>query len=141
MDRDRWDAPATEEEAHEAEALRQALERGELPAALLALKAAHDPPHLGPLANERLVFQATRFTPQARRGMFVVGAMALAAGMMLVLWPSHPEPGALVRSRSTQVLFDTPFAASGGQSERLDRIMAVRMSDFRDNRYAHWGVR
>ncbi|MEM1032578.1 MAG: hypothetical protein AAF928_13835 [Myxococcota bacterium] len=46
-------------------------------------------------------------------------------------------------SRSTVELFDPaePFAARGGESDRVERILASRASDLRRNRFAAWGVR
>lgn len=53
--------------------------------------------------------------------------------------PSAPK----IAARSTQEMFDaaTPFARSGGESDRVDRIAAARASDLRANRFAAWGVR
>lgn len=46
-------------------------------------------------------------------------------------------------SRSTSGLFDpaTPFSTRGGESERLERIVASRAADLRANRFASWGLR
>ncbi|MCU0681045.1 MAG: hypothetical protein MUF34_02070 [Polyangiaceae bacterium] len=89
------------------------------------------------------------------------GALAAAAAAVLVLStagkrsaPSlasqSPAPGAAVAvavvapelapSRSTQELFDEPFARSGGSSARIDRIAQARSRDLRQNRFRRWGV-
>lgn len=87
------------------------------------------------------------------------GALAAAAAAVLVLSTSgkrsapslasqSPAPGAAVAvaapalapSRSTQELFDEPFARSGGSSARIDRIAQARSRDLRQNRFRRWGV-
>ena len=76
----------------------------------------------------------------------VVGGLALAAGIALVVRtpPMGAAPAAvwiepLVRVRSTEPLFREPFARTGGESARIDRIAASRGGDLRDNRFAAWG--
>ena len=44
-------------------------------------------------------------------------------------------------SRSTQALFPERFAATGGETARIDRIAMARATDLRDNEFAKWGVR
>jgi hypothetical protein len=47
----------------------------------------------------------------------------------------------VIPARSTQALFDAPFARTGGESARIDRIAMARAQDYRDNQFAAWGVR
>jgi hypothetical protein len=69
-------------------------------------------------------------------------ALALAAGLVLVV-SRGPEvahrPSELAESRSLSPLF--AHEAGSGASERLDRIVAMRSRELRDNRFASWGVR
>ena len=44
-------------------------------------------------------------------------------------------------SRSTTALFPDGIPATGGTSERVDRIAFARAQDLRENRFARWGVR
>ncbi|HEY8078127.1 MAG TPA: hypothetical protein VIF62_28565 [Labilithrix sp.] len=67
-----------------------------------------------------------------------VGALALAAAFVLVI--RAPKEAQLAHARSTQPLFGEPFK-SGEASVRIDRIALARAGDFRDNRFAQWGVR
>jgi hypothetical protein len=76
-------------------------------------------------------------------GVSVSGAVALAAGVLL--WMTAPSDRSaavapLARARSTQSLFEEPFK-EGETSARIDKIVLARSSDFRDNRFARWGVR
>jgi hypothetical protein len=75
----------------------------------------------------------------------VAAALSLAAGAVLVFGGSHERPAdvaaSLTPTRSTQALFDEPFARTGGQSARIDRIASARAADLRENRFARWGVR
>jgi hypothetical protein len=156
-----WDelTPPTPEELEQARALREALESdGDHPDAELcrALRAAYDPAEIEPRAHEWIVKRAVLRTQPKRRAkivaLFATGtALALAAGVVLVLsggvW-SHDAgdhdtlaTASLVRSRSTQPLFDAPFARHGGNSERMDRIASARGKDFRTNRFARMGVK
>jgi hypothetical protein len=168
--RDRFDdpdAPPSEEERAAAEDLRAALE-GARPAnddAALAgaLRAAYAPKDLAPDAHRAIVARAIDGGARgagaagASRGRVVrvsfgAGAvLALAASVALALYrdPS-PAPtmsaGAvpgipLALSRSTQELFDAPFARAGGETSRIDRIAMARGADLRDNEFARWGVR
>lgn len=72
----------------------------------------------------------------------VTAGLALAASVFLVLTTGGPGGGEapLARVRSTQPLFSEPFKP-GETSARIDRIASARASDFRDNRFAKWGVK
>ena len=78
---------------------------------------------------------------RVRFGM-VAGVVALAASVFV--WMSAQSSGSaevpLARARSTQPLFGEPFK-SGDASARIDKIAIARASDYRDNRFAKWGVR
>jgi len=68
--------------------------------------------------------------------------LSLAAGALLLVRgvPERaPELAPLAESRSLSPLFARAPEASA--SERLDRIVAVRSRELRDNRFATWGVR
>jgi hypothetical protein len=180
------DAPPSEEEVREGEALRQALENPSLPspAAELARAAAlaHSPRPIDTTEHQAIVERALRGAPLGSSGgvsakrrssvvvrvSFGVGAaLALAASVALVVGTvgERNEPAAavsrvatpdetLIRSRSTQPLFDAPFEspevasaaltsrsrASSG-SARIDRIAMARAGDFRENRFSRWGAR
>jgi hypothetical protein len=164
------DAPPSEEEVAASDALRRALEDPSLPneAADLARAAslAHAPRPIDPEAHRRIVETAlARKAPRGGRVIrvsFAAGAaLALAASFALVSSlkdeKAAPESAVasapavpaipLVRSRSTQPLFEEPFAAPRGPgapssgSARIDRIAMARASDFRDNEYSRWGAR
>jgi hypothetical protein len=87
------------------------------------------------------------------RASFGAGALvALAAGVALVLRgplgsPEAAAPvgpaasAAFASSRSTQSLFPEPFASTGGETARVDRIAMARAADLRDNEFARWGIR
>ena len=49
----------------------------------------------------------------------------------------------LVHTRSTTELFDPleKFPATGGESERMQKIVSSRAADLRKNRFAQWGVK
>jgi hypothetical protein len=153
-------APATPQEKREAERLREALAgRGEHPDAHLAraLRAAWEPSELDAELGEKLVRRALerRRAPSGRVIYVAFGAaatLAVAAAVALVLSPEllggggtvAEAPAAisapLARSRTTQALFDAPFARHGGASERIDRIAESRARDYRSNLYARLGV-
>jgi hypothetical protein len=132
-----------------------------------ALRAAYDPRELDPARHETLLAKALgeRAAPvirlderrrvAARRALRwggATGVLAAAAAAALVLWPggrrepsldavaSVAPPPELAPSRSTQELFDEPFARSGGGSARIDRIAQARSRDLRQNRFRRWGV-
>jgi hypothetical protein len=157
------DAPPSEEELAEAKKLRDSLEN---PAAAhgdaelaRALSAAWSPRDLSPGEHRALLDRALAGHASRRRGGLVVyasfaaGALAaLAAGVALVLGGAHGSPSAsqtvatqtgtsLVSTRSTQALFREPFASTGGQTARVDRIAMARAADLRKNEFARWGVR
>ncbi len=165
---DDFDAPPSDEELEAARALAEALEgRGDA-AFAGALRAAYDPAALDPARHEALLERALaprgnvvrlddRRRAAARRALGLGGAtgvMAAAAALALALWPpgkreSAPPSAAapalalapaLAPSRSTQELFDEPFARSGGGSARIDRIAQARSRDLRQNRFRRWGV-
>ena len=121
------------------------------------LRAAWSPEDLPPEEHAKLVAEA--IAPQRGRGRgratvvrVSFGAraiLALAASILLVVWsdkgPRPPQPPnlgpTLSLSRSTQSLFAHPFAATGGESARVDRIAMARAADLRENQFAKWGVR
>ena len=75
----------------------------------------------------------------------VTTTTVLALAASVVVWVSSAMTSSegeapLARARSTQSLFAEPFKA-GETSARIDRIAAARASDYRDNRFAKWGVR
>ncbi len=154
------DAPATPEELAAAEELRAALEdpsRDHEAAALLrAASLAHAPRPLDEAEHRVLVEAAVAKMPAKRekRGGIVIrvafgaaaSAVALAAGIALFFQASEESapPHAkveLVHVRSTQALFDEPFAKQGGTTARIDRIAMAREDDLRENRFSRWGVR
>lgn len=148
----------SEDDLREAAALREALAgRGDHPLAgwAEALRAAAG--QLGPLDELRHERLLRRVLSQAaaRPGALIATLVAVAAAIALFVgsWRETVEPQApvaarapaveLVSARSTQPLFDptVPFAARGGESERMDRIVEARAADLRANRFAAWGVR
>ena len=165
------DAPPTRLEGEAAARLRADLDRGDLDgeAALLGeLRAAHRPAPLSPARNEELIAGALASARRApaslsrlRRALpatmaALTGVVALAAGFALLLQtrelappsamaPSRAAaavaPAALIRSRSTDDLFDPAQRFElGGSSARIDRIASARSSELRRNRFAAWGV-
>ena len=152
-------APATPEELSQATALRDALDRGGTGADIeLArdLTAAFRPPTAGAgkSASLRAVARALPPGKAVRIAFATSAALALAAGIALLFYPATSEQRAahfdFAESRSLSPLFarDLQAAAAGrsegsdrpGTSERLDRIVAVRSRELRDNRFATWGV-
>jgi hypothetical protein len=131
-----------------------------------ALRAAYDPGELDPARHEALIDQALgsrgavvvrldeRRRVAARRALRwggATGVLAVAAAAVLVLWPGGRRDPSLgptaaleappaLASRSTQELFDEPFARSGGGTARIDRIAQARSRDLRQNRFRRWGV-
>jgi hypothetical protein len=154
----------TEDELREAARLREALEEparpdqeGSSAEVVLAgaLRAAWSPRELSAAENAAVVAEALRHAPGHGRGAVrelrprravvriafgvVAGGLALAASIVVyVSAPSDEVP--LAHARSTEPLFTEPFRA-GEASARIDRIASARASDFRDNRFARWGVR
>jgi hypothetical protein len=153
------DAPPGEEELAEANKLRDALAHpaGANRDAELAqaLSAAWSPRDLRPDQHRALLDRALAEHASRRRRTRVVrvsfgaGAIAaLAAALALVVGSTRdtrqaaPSASvAFVSTRSTQALFREPFASTGGQTARIDRIAVARAADLRDNEFAKWGVR
>lgn len=150
------EAPPSEEEVRAAESLRRALETHE-PSddadLLRSLAAANAPKPIDPSAHRSIVEaaispSAARKPGAPRRGVVVrvaFGASAVfaaAAALVLVFQPPASSSRAELPfvARSTQALFGEPFAR-GATTARIDRIAAVRASEFRENRFASWGVR
>ncbi len=134
------------------------------------LRAAHRPAALAPTRNEELIAGALGAAPRAvasvsrlRRALpatmaTITGVLALAAGFALLVHTrslappalltapqldlAEAAPAALIRSRSTDDLFDPAEKFEVGRtSARIDRIASARSSDLRRNRFAAWGVR
>ena len=82
---------------------------------------------------------------------FVAGAVAIAASV--VVWMNAPHAQnevPLARARSTQPLFQSYDGFKSGEAStsvsvsataRIDKIAIARAGDYRDNRFAKWGVR
>ena len=153
------DAPATDEERAQAEELREALDdpsRSHDDADLArAMSSAWAPRDLTSESHRALVEQALARHDVRRRRTVVLrisfgasAALALAAAVLLYV-RSDRQRGETVQqvvaavavSRSTQALFPDPFATTGGESARIDRIAMARAADLRDNEFAKWGVR
>ncbi len=161
------DAPPSEEELREAEALRLALEDAEKPGIeaadfARAVALAHAPRAMSREEHQVIVQKALERMPQAPRVsrlrarvvLAVAAALPLAAAFALYVGaagrvsrsaPAEPllaqATARIAHVRSTQPLFREPFPQRGGESARVDRIAAARASDLRDNRFARWGVR
>jgi hypothetical protein len=134
------------------------------------LRAAHRPAVLAAARNEELIVRALGRAPAAlasvsplRRALpatiaAITGVLALAAGFALLVRTQNfappsamapvpadvaaVAPAALIRSRSTDDLFDPAEKFEVGRtSARIDRIASARSSDLRRNRFAAWGVR
>lgn len=91
-----------------------------------------------------------------RAATLVVALVALAAGFALFFgslsWletrrgPVATVPRAvdaeLITTRSTTDLFDPleKFPTTGGESERMEKIVSSRAADLRRNRFSRWGV-
>jgi hypothetical protein len=154
------DAPPSEEELAASSALRDALDDPSAagPEVELArsLRSAWSPHDIDPERHAAIVKEAlARHEAVRRRRATVVrvsfgasAVLALAAGVLLVVWNGRPPSPDLARSyaavavsRSTQPLFSDRFAPRGGESGRIDRIAMARASDLRDNEFAKWGVR
>jgi len=165
------DAPASEEEKIASARLRDALEDPKLASAdaelARALALAGEPRAIDEVEHREIVDRAvSKAKPRGRVIRVVFGvstALALAAAAVLFVGtvnraaePSRSAsvgiaPGAavaqaqvLVPTRSTQALWDEPFAkplSRGAASARIDRIAMARAGDLRENRFAMWGVR
>lgn len=148
----------TEEELVLAEELRRALDRGAAPPLVSALESAWRPRELSGEDSRVLVKraleragepakEATVIAIAARRRPIQLVALTttvIALAAAIVLWvrtnPTGPSEAPLARVRSTQELFDEPFR-SGEAAARIDKIAVARASDYRDNRFAKWGVK
>ena len=154
--RDRIDdpeAPPSDEERAQADALRAALEdpsRSNEDAELArALSASWAPRDLTVEQHRAMVREAfgKRGARIVRLSFRASALLALAASVALVLWNDRTPPGAsatppaVAVSRSTQELFQERFAPRGGETTRIDRIAMARAADLRDNEFARWGVR
>jgi hypothetical protein len=152
-DDDILDPPPTEDELRSAEGLRRELEtrpsseEGHL---ATALRAAWEPRDLPAEAHRALVQGALRRKGGGTVVRITPGRMAmiaLAASVSLVLWkgdaqaPRTAGTAAVGVSRSTESLFSEHFAATGGETARIDRIAMARAADLRENEFARWGVR
>ncbi len=158
--RDRPDdplAPATDEELAESTKLREALDdpsrRNEDAELARAMSSAWSPRDLSTEGHRSLVQQALIGHDARRRRNRVLrvsfgasAVLAFAAAVLLYVRSDRPQPEAahgtaMAISRSTQALFQDRFAATGGESARIDRIAMARAADLRDNEFAKWGVR
>jgi hypothetical protein len=152
------DLPSAEEAALAAE-LRDALAGGtggHVPEIVGALRSAWAPRPLADDEHAAIVRGAigaktatvVAFRRRANALRFVTGAAtaALALAASVVVWMTGAPPSeqavapAFAKARSTQSLFDEPFRA-GETSARIDKIALARASDYRDNRFAKWGVK
>jgi hypothetical protein len=140
-----------------AEEFARALAGGGNPVAELAvaLRCAHQPRAIDELALERALRRG--FGRGRERTMVPIVAAMVAVAAAVALWfvstsPVHEGSGraaeaaaraALIAPHSTDALFEpsTPFPATGGESERLEKIVSARATDLRANRFARWGVR
>lgn len=162
------DLPMSDEEVLLAAELRDELESGRETSDVLvtALKAAWSPRELAEAEHDAILSRVGVRAPVKRNEGNVVelrqrkqtrtirvvtvtatAVLALAASVFLFINMSKEQkseaPMAMVKVRSTQPLFDEPFKAgeAGTASARIDKIAMARASDYRDNRFAKWGVR
>jgi hypothetical protein len=151
------DAPPSEEERAAAESLRATLDAGDGGDPVVeALRAAHAPRPIDAAEHGAIIARVVTGAPRrahastadaprsAKILRFSLGgagvAIAIAAGVLLFLQSKDEHEHPLARARTTQPLFSEPFKA-GEASARIDRIAVARAADFRDNRFAKWGVR
>lgn len=145
----------TAEELVLAEELRRSLEpSGRPPEIVAALRAAWQPSPIDEAEHRAIVERAVgkasaeKVVPLARRRARAVrlvvvattSVLVLAASVVVWLTPAQRAEAPLAKARSTQPIFDEPFKA-GEMSARIDRIVMARASEYRDNRFAKWGVR
>ncbi len=166
------DAPPSEEEKIASARLRDALEDPKVVNAdaelARALALADEPRPLDDAEHREMVERAVQKAPKAQPRSNVIRvvfgaatALSLAAAAVLVLGtlnrsaeaprsaslavaPAEADRPGLLQARSTQELFDEPFAkplSRGAASARIDRIAMARAGDLRENRFAMWGVR
>lgn len=154
----------TAEELELAAALRESLEAGQKKKEddlVVALRAAWTPAEITGEDHRAIIakaigVEATKqappakvltFTPRTVRVITVTTTTVLALAASVIVWMStantqggSTQEAPLAKARSTQPLFDEPFKA-GETSARIDKIAIARASDYRDNRFAKWGVR
>jgi hypothetical protein len=101
------------------------------------LRAAWSPEDLPPEEHAKLVARAV--APKR------AAVVRVSFGVWTDKGPRPPQPPnagpVMSLSRSTQSLFARPFAPTGGESARVDRIAMARAVDLRENEFAKWGVR
>jgi hypothetical protein len=144
------DLPASAEEQTEAAALARRLETGDLPEVATVLRSSWNPSSISDAENRLRANAAIAARPQRRpsrvRSAIVFATTGIALAASVVVWisssslPDAAPVAPLAKARSTQPLFDEPFGAGEG-SARIDRIAIARGSDYRDNRFAKWGLR
>jgi hypothetical protein len=141
------DVPTAEELELAAE-LRDALDADPV---VQALASAWRPKDINSIEHRQIVAKA--LPPAARQGGrvmrvtfgFVAGAIAIAASV--VVWMNAPHAQTevpLARARTTQPLFPSYDGFKSGEANataRIDKIAIARAGDYRDNRFAKWGVR
>jgi hypothetical protein len=148
-------APSAEE-LHLAGTLRHALDAkgGDPGEVVTALRSAWNPAPIDEAEHRAIVRAALEkgapaanvvaLRPQQPARIFAVTTTTvLALAASVIVWMTTAAPPTempLARTRSTQPLFDEPFK-EGETSARIDRIAGARASDYRDNRFAKWGVR
>jgi len=154
----------TAEELELAAALRDSLAAGQKKKEddlVVALRAAWSPAEIEDEEHRAIIAKAIgveakkqappakvlTFTPRTVRVITVTTTTVLALAASVIVWMSTAntqgggtQEAPLAKARSTQPLFDEPFKA-GETSARIDKIAIARASDYRDNRFAKWGVR
>lgn len=153
----------TDEELALATELRNALSlpRELQPETVRALRSAWSPTEIEDEEHRAIVARAVgragggvvsldmaRSRARATRKVVVTAVSILALAASVVVWmtasfehgSARGREAPLAKARSTQPLFDEPFKA-GETSARIDRIVMARASDYRENRFAKWGVR
>lgn len=139
------DAPPTDDELKESERLRRELDDkgSRYPDAELAraLHLAVAPRPIDELSHRRVLDRAV-----PRRYPVVLVSFAAAAAVVIAAVSMQnsaaPVPSAaLVQPHTTQSLFAEPFKREGETSKRVDAIVASRVRELRQNRYARWGVK
>lgn len=140
----------TPEELELAAELRDALEADPM---VTALAAAWRPKEINSIDHHQIVAKAlppVAARPGGRvvRVTFGVVAGAIAIAASVVVWMNAPHAGSgevpLARARSTQPLFQSYGDFKSGEANataRIDTIAMARAGDYRDNRFAKWGVR
>jgi hypothetical protein len=141
------DLPTAEEIAR-ANELRAELEAKSPPEIVTVLRSTWSPTQLPDETHRAIVSAALAKAPAAEvvplraRRVAIAATTVLALAASVVLWMTNaaPREAPLAKARSTQPLFGEPFKA-GETSARIDRIALARAADYRDNRFAKWGVR